>query len=87
MAGARPAGRMPFMPDPTLNRLHPALWGVPPTFEQGGFGWLGKLCFLLKRAVSLFFGLGATFAVRNASGLFSLLGLSFYRSAFDLLTL
>jgi hypothetical protein len=86
MAGARPAGRMPFMPDPTLNRLRPALRACHH-LEQGGFDWFGLVVFSLEASSEISSLACATFAVRNASGLFSLLGLSFYRSAFDLLTL
>jgi hypothetical protein len=47
MAGARPAGRMPFMPDPTLNRLRPALRACHH-LEQGGFDWFGLVVFSLE---------------------------------------
>jgi hypothetical protein len=62
MAGARPAsarlGRMPFMPDPTLNRSRPALSGrggpCQRRLEEAGFGWFANEgCFVLKRVMSL----------------------------------
>ena len=52
-----PRGKDAVYAGSDLEPIAPRALGVPPTFEQGGFGWLGKLCFLLKRAVSLFFGL------------------------------
>jgi hypothetical protein len=77
---------MPFMPDPTLSRLRSTLWACHD-LEEAGLGWLGKLCFLSKRAVSFFFGYVQRLLSETRVSLFSLLGLSFYRSAFDLLTL
>lgn len=88
-AGARPAtaGREggPFMPDPTLNRSRPVLGGRPAPLRRPAPSWglLMEWCFVFQTSQELVLWSpgGATFAVRNASDLFSVLGLSFYRSA------